>query len=103
MPAQILFPGFAAIVTEGTIVGLTVIENVCVGPLQETLPPVNTGVTIMVDVTAVEPAFVAVKAAMLPEPLAARPIDGLLFVHVYDVAPVPEKLTAEVEVLLHTT
>jgi hypothetical protein len=81
---------------------LTVIVKVCVGPLQETLPPVNTGVTIMVEVTAVEPVFVAMKAAILPVPLAARPIDVLLFVHVYDVAPVPEKLIAVVEVLLHT-
>ena len=79
------------------------IEKVCVGPLQETLPPVNTGVTIMVAVAAVEPVLVAVKAAILPVPLAARPIDGLLFVHVYDVAPVPEKLIAVVEVLLHIT
>jgi hypothetical protein len=57
----------------------------------------------MVAVAAVEPEFVAVKAAMLPVPLAARPIDVLLFVQVYDVAPVPEKLIAVVEVLLHTT
>jgi hypothetical protein len=46
----------------------------------------------MVAAAAVEPEFVAVKAAMLPVPLAARPIDVLLFVHVYDVAPVPEKI-----------
>jgi hypothetical protein len=82
---------------------LTVIVKVFVVPLQFTAPPVNTGVTIMVAVTAVEPAFVAVKAAILPVPLAARPIDVLLLVQVYDVAPVPEKLIAVVEVLLHTT
>ena len=76
--------------------------KVFVGPLQETLPPVNTGVTVMVAVTGDEPVFTAEKAAILPVPLAARPIEVLLFVHVNDVAPVPEKETAAVFDPLHT-
>ena len=75
--------------------------NVLVGPLQETLPPVNTGVTVIVAVTADEPAFTAEKAAMSPVPLAASPMDVVLFVHVYEVA-VPPNVTAVVLDALHT-
>lgn len=48
-------------------------------------------------------AFVAVNDPMLPEPLAARPIEGPLFVQLL-VVPATEllKLTAVVAVLLHT-
>ena len=42
--------------------------------------PFAMGVTVMVAVTALAPAFIAVKAAILPEPLAAKPILGVLFV-----------------------
>jgi hypothetical protein len=79
-----------------------VIVNVFVGPLQLTDPPVNTGVMIIVAVTAVEPVFVAVKAAILPEPLAASPMLVLSFVQVYEVA-VPPNVTVDVFDPLHIT
>jgi hypothetical protein len=47
--------------------------------------------------------LVAVKLAILPEPLAANPIDGVLFVQLNVVpATVPVKFTGAVGVLLHT-
>ena len=39
-----------------------------------------TGVTVMVAVTGAVPAFVAVNEGILPVPLAARPMEGVLFV-----------------------
>jgi len=62
-------------------VGLTVIVNDFVGPLH-VVPPVNTGVTVMVATTGLIPALVAAKAAIVPVPLAARPIDGVSLVQV---------------------
>ena len=50
--------------------------NVCGVPVH--VP--NTGVTVIVPDIAVAPAFVAVKDAMLPVPLAPNPIAVLLFV-----------------------
>ena len=50
----------------------------------------------MVAVTGVEPVLVAVNAAIFPEPLAGKPIDGVLLVHV-KVLPVPVKLTGVVD------
>jgi hypothetical protein len=38
------------------------------------------GVTVMVAVTGAGVALVAVKDAIFPDPLAARPMDGVLFV-----------------------
>lgn len=58
----------------------------------------------MVAVTGATPVLVAVKAAISPEPLAARPMLVVLFVQLYtvpDTAPV--KVTAVVEVALQTT
>ena len=69
--------------------------NVFDGPLQDTPPPVNTGVTVIVAVTAEEPAFTAENAAMSPVPLAASPMEVVLLVHVYEVA-VPPNVTAVV-------
>ena len=43
--------------------------------------PFAEGVAVIVAETAVFVAFVAVNAAILPEPLAAKPIEVLLFVH----------------------
>ena len=57
-------------------VGLTVIVNTSGVPLH----PANTGVTVIVARTGTAPPFTAAKAAMLPLPLAARPIDGVSFV-----------------------
>lgn len=42
--------------------------------------PAATGVTVMVAVTGVLPVFLTVKAGIFPQPLAAKPIDVLLFV-----------------------
>ena len=48
-------------------------------------------------------ALIAVKLAILPVPLAARPIDGVVFVQVNTVpATVPVKLTGAVEAAAHT-
>ena len=58
--------------------GLTVMVNVLDVPTQLTLPLVKVGVTVMVAVTCVVLVLVAIKDAMLPEPLAAKPIDGVL-------------------------
>lgn len=61
--------------TEG--VGWTVIVKVLLIPEQ----PFAEGVTVIVPLMAFAVAFVAVKEK-LPEPLAAKPIAVLLFVHV---------------------
>ena len=65
---------------EGTVtigVGLTVMVKLFGVPVQ----PLAEGVTVIVAVTGVVLLFTAVKLAMLlPVPLAARPIDVLLFV-----------------------
>ena len=55
--------------------------KVFVGPAHETLPFVKVGVTTMVATTGEVPVFTAVKAAIFPEPLAARPIEVASFVH----------------------
>lgn len=83
-------------VTEG--VGLTVIIKFCGVPAQ----PFAVGVTVIVAVTAALVLLVAVNAAILPEPLAARPIEVVLFVQL-NVVPVtePVRATAVVLVLLH--
>ena len=59
----------------------------------------------MVAVTGAEPALVAVKLAILPEPLAAKPIDGVLFVQLYTIVPPVVglvKVTGAVGLLLQT-
>ena len=61
--------------------------------MQDVPANVKVGVTIIVATTAVLPALVAVNEAMLPVPLAARPIVGLLFVQEYEA--VPEEFTVE--------
>ena len=61
------------------------------------------GVTVIVPVTGKVVAFVAVKAAILPVPLAARPMDGVLFVQLNTVpATVLVKFTGAVIAPLHT-
>ena len=57
------------------------IVNVFVGPGQDTLPLVKVGVTTIVATTEVVPALTAVKEAILPEPFAARPMEGVSLVH----------------------
>ena len=54
-----------------------------------------TGVIVIVAVTGAVVLFVAVNDGISPEPLAARPIEELLFVQLYVVpATGPDKLVA---------
>ena len=88
--------GVALIVGVGSIV----ISKVCDNPGH----PLATGVTVIVAVTAFEPALVPLNAAMFPVPLAPRPIEVLSFVQL-KVVPLtePEKTIAVVALLLQTT
>lgn len=54
--------------------------NVVAVPEQVVPPLVYVGVTVIVAVTGAVPLFTAVNEAMLPVPLAARPIEALLLV-----------------------
>jgi hypothetical protein len=65
-----------------TGVGLTVMVNVCGNPVHVTPPPVYWGVTVTVATTAVDVELAAVNEAMSPVPLAASPMEVVLFVHV---------------------
>ena len=61
------------------------------------------GVIVIVAKALVVPEFVAVNELIFPEPLAASPIEVLLFVQLKVVPPTaPEKLTALVAVLLQS-
>ena len=60
-------------------VGFTVIVNVVAVPAQLTPALVYVGVTMIVAVSGAVVALIAVKEAMFPLPLAANPIDGVLF------------------------
>ena len=72
--------------------------NVIGAPVQ----PLALGVTVMVAVTGVAPALVALKPAILPLPLAARPMVVLLLVQLYVVpATGPLKLMGTVWIPLH--
>jgi len=56
----------------------------------------------MVAEMPVLPLLIAVKTGMFPVPLAGKPIDGSLFVHLNTVPDgVPEKFIAVVLSLLH--
>ena len=88
------------------IVGLTVMVKVLVGPAQLISPLVIVGVTTMVATMGEEPVFTAMNEAILPEPVAARPIDGVLLVQAYVVVPpvwVVVKFTAVVVPPLFTS
>ena len=61
--------------------------NVLLGPEHDTPPFVNVGVTVIVAVTGDVPVLIATNDAMSPLPLAARPIDVVLFVQAYVVVP----------------
>ena len=76
-------------------VGLTVIVNVLVAPSQ---PAADFGVTVMVAVIGALVELVAVKAGMAPVPPAAKPMAGLLLIHVLFAAStfVPENEITEV-------
>ena len=70
-------------------------------------PLPNDGVTVTVATTGAVVAFVAVKLAILPVPLAARPMEGVLFTQLNTVpggvVTEPLKLTAAVGAPLQTT
>jgi hypothetical protein len=61
-------------------VGLTVIVKVRGVPVQVVPPLVKLGVTVIVAVTGDVPVLTAANEAMLPVPLAAKPIEVVLFV-----------------------
>ena len=84
-------------------VGFTVMVNVVAVPVQLIPPLVNVGVTVMVAVTAVLPALIAINDGIVLVPLAASPMDGLLLVQLYTVpATGPVMVTAVVAVPEHT-
>lgn len=85
-------------------VGLTVMVNVFVGPVQSVPPLLNTGYIVIVATCGVMPVLMAVKLAILPVPLAARPMLILLLVQLYTVpGTVPVNTTVAVAAPLHTT
>ncbi len=60
----------------------------------------------MVAITGAVPVFTAVNAAMFPVPLAAKPIEVVLFVQLYTIVPPVvrlAKVTADTVVALQTT
>ena len=70
-------------------------------------PLVFTGVTVMIAVTGVDPLLTATNDGMNgdatgTEPVAARPMDVLLFVQLYAVALVPVKFACWVLAPLQT-
>ena len=67
--------GPGVIVVDGN--GFTVIVYVT----GTALHPAAVALSVIVEVTIVLPAFVAVKEGIVPVPLAPRPIDVLLFDH----------------------
>ena len=84
--------------------GFTVMVKVVAVPVQVVPLVVSVGVTTIMAVTGALPVFTAVNEAILPVPLAARPIDGVLFVQLNVVpASAPLKVTAVVAALLQTT
>jgi hypothetical protein len=82
-------------------VGFTLMVNVRTMPRH--IPPF-VGVTVMVAVMGVLPVLTAVKNGISPEPLAGKPIDGVLFVQL-KVVPfnVCVNVTGLVVLPLHTT
>lgn len=88
---------FAGRTTSG--VGFTVIIKFCGVPGQS----IDDGVTVMVAVMGALVVLIAVNDGILPLPLAAKPIEVLLFTQLKLVAPnVPVKFIALVVAPLHT-
>ena len=75
--------------------GLMVIVKLCGVPEH----PFNTGVIVMLAVIGETPAFVAVKAGILPVPLAANPIATLSLLQLKVALPVPLIVMGVVEAL----
>ena len=81
-------------------VGLMVIVNDLTTP-EQAVADDNDGVTCMVAVIGVVPAFIVVNEGMLPVPLAPKPIDELLFVQAKFVPVIaPVKVITDDETLL---
>ena len=88
MPESVLLNGNApavaplhTVVLAGSITvgdGVTLTVKELAGPEQVAA----VGVTEITAVAVTEPVLTAVNAAMLPEPVVARPIDGLELAHV---------------------
>ena len=68
-------------------VGLIVISKGVTGPIQSTEPFSKVGVTFNAEVTGLLPVFIPVNAEISPVPLAARPIEVILFVQSKVVVP----------------
>ena len=84
---------------------MTVMVKLVGTPGQLLPPPETTGVTVMVALIGALVVFVVTNAAMFPEPDAANPIAGLLFVQLYTVPAIadPVKLIALVDPPTQTT
>ena len=80
-----IMKGLTGCTTSG--VGLTVMVNISGGPLQ----PNATGVTVIVAVTGALVILIAVNEVIFPFPLAARPIEVLLFVQL-KIVPLTEPM-----------
>ena len=63
--------------------------NVIGIPIQLIVPFTNEGVTVMIAITGTAPALVAVNGIMFPLPVAAKPIDGAVFIQLYTMLPPP--------------
>ena len=61
-------------------VGFTVIVKDFVAPWQLFPPKIKVGVTVIVAVIGAVLMFVAINAKISPDPLAGRPMPGVLFV-----------------------
>jgi hypothetical protein len=84
-------------------VGFTVMVNVLDAPLQLIPPLVNVGVIVIVAVTGVLPALMAVNDGIVLAPLAPSPMLVLLLVQLYTVpATGPAMVTAVVAAPAHT-
>ena len=57
------------------------------GPIQLTLPFSKVGMTVREDVTGLVPVLIPVNTEIFPVPLAARPIEVILFVQSKVVVP----------------
>jgi hypothetical protein len=112
VPATVLVKFIAAVdnpvhsvwfgTTPTVAVGFTIMVNVLATPTQPVL--VTTGVTVIVAVTGALVVLTAVNTGILPVPVAAKPILGVLLVQLKVVpATVPVKVTADVAPPLHIT
>jgi hypothetical protein len=83
-------------------VGLIVNKKLWLTPRQLALPPTKFGITVSVATIGELVVLTLVKEAIFPVPLIGMPMEGVVFVQLYDV-PFPLKTTAALAVLLHKT